>query len=165
MKDTWARKEVAEITGIPDRRILFYSEQNILPGFFSAVGRGAAREYTLKDIFFLLIVKELNSLGLSLSRIRTIILGLFAHTLTFPDGTGPAKHLKPIWINGTLTEVPTSLIIALPQGPEEHALSPDSKGYDGEVFFNVFPTSDGIITDRPSQIILNLNQIFDKGKL
>ncbi|MBA2881906.1 DNA-binding transcriptional MerR regulator [Desulfosalsimonas propionicica] len=70
----WSRKKVSEITGIPDRRVLFYTEQpGILPEIEQKVGSGYAREYTLKDIIVLAFVRELNLCGFSLSRIKEFL--------------------------------------------------------------------------------------------
>lgn len=164
MEATWKRKEAAEITGIPDRRILFYTEQNMLPGMFAAVGRGASRVYTLKHLFFLAVIKELDALGFSLARIRPVIISLFAKTISFTDSTAPTVLTKPkIWVNGTFTKEPVIMVISIPQGPEEHALSPESEGYNNELFI-LFPdgsTKVKVLAERPSSIILNLNKIFN----
>jgi len=166
MKETFTRKEVAAITGFTDRRILFYSENYILPGFHKSVGRGTPREYTRKDVFFLLIVKELDDLGMSLARIRPILMGLFVKTMDYQNAPEIAHLGEPsIWVNGTFTKEPRILAISLPQSPEEHHLGPGAQGYDSEVFVQFYDGSEKVklLSDRPSKIVLNLNQIFAKA--
>ncbi|MCX5804306.1 MAG: MerR family transcriptional regulator [Proteobacteria bacterium] len=168
MKNSWTRKEAAEITGLPDRRVLFYTEQFVLPGLYTPVGRGTARKYSLKHLFYLSVVEELNSLGLSLTRIRAIILALHTETLDFSNAPEIKKFHEPhIWVDGTLTKKPTMMVISIPQSPEEHVLSPDAKNYDSEVFLQVYTGSTKItlLVDRPFKIVINLNKIFNKLKL
>jgi hypothetical protein len=167
MPNTWTRKEVARITGLSDRRVLFYTEQNVLPLFTVAVGRGTAREYSRRDIFYLMLLQELQDLGLSLSKIRLIIMALHIKTFRFTGGPPPPMAGPSIWKDGTLAEGPFIIVISLPQGPEEHHLSPDAKGYDSEVFLQVFAGSPEItvLADRPSKIVINLNQVFSKAAL
>lgn len=148
MKDRWIRKEVVELTEIPDRRVLFYTEQNILPGFQKTVGRGTPRTYSIVDIFYLLLLKELNALGLSLTPIRAIILFL---------------HMKAeLWKSGTFTKEPVVLIISL--NPKEHVLHPDAQGYNEEFDIQVVRGSKEIklLADSTSKIVVNLNEIFAK---
>jgi DNA-binding transcriptional MerR regulator len=156
--NTWTRKDVSEITGIPDRRLLFYSEQHILPGFKKNVGRGIAREYKKRDIFYLLVIKELDSLGVSLSQIRLVIMGLHVGNLDIPKLSIPKT-----WNNDGIVNDPSILIISFPQGPEEHALSPKAEGYKDELSIQI-KNDINIVANRPSQIILNLNQISNKAK-
>jgi len=169
-KNTWTRNEVSKIIGIPDRRVLFYTEQNMLPGFNTAVGRGTSRAYSRREIFYLLVVKELQSLGLPLSRIRAIIMALHAKTFRFAPGSRPTTGWMAgasIWENGTLANGPFIMVVWLPKGPEEHALSPTSKGYDSELFLEIHPgsTKVTVTADRPSKIVVNLNEIFNKARL
>lgn len=158
-KDSWTRKEVSEITGIPDRRLLFYSEQNILPGFKKTVGRGTPRSYSIKDIFYLLLIKELDVLGLSLTKIRALILYLYVAQM---DGS-PINPKVKIFVNGQFTK--ESMVIVLSPNPAVHALSPDSKNYNEEFEVQLITgtTEISLMADRPSQIIINLNQVFKKA--
>ncbi len=154
LKTTWTRRDVARITGIPDRRVLFYTEQLVIPDFRPSVGRGTPRQYSIMDLFYFLLIKELDSLGLSLTRIKGIIYLLHARQL-FND--------KKLWISGTFTEEPTIMIISL--YPEDHMQSTDSEThYPDEFYFSIVPGSTEIKlkADRPSQIVINLNKIFKR---
>lgn len=158
-KTTWTRKEVSRITGIPDRRVLFYTEQPfLLPFVKKETGRGTAREYNVKDIFCLLLVKELDSLGLSLTRIRLIL-----HTIWMADSSdidefpirqpGALPKLN-LWPGGKFTDVPIIMLIT-----PDHK-KPESVGLG-------FVTGDREVTikaDNSSQIIVNLNLIFKEAK-
>jgi len=147
-KDTWTRKEVAEITGIPDRRILFYTEQpGLLLGMKTDTGRGTAREYSIGSIFYLLIIKELSSLGLSLAKIKSIIWRIRAEKLleSWRDGEFAGKTIVMVIVpndDNTNSALSASM----------HTLS------SGDADFN-------LVADRPSQIIINLNKVFEKAKL
>ena len=111
-----------------------------------------------------MIIKELDSIGFSLSRIRPIIMYLHTRTLDWTSASEMAISKGPkIWENETLTKDPVILVLSLPQGPDEHALSPDSKNYDNEIFFQ-FQAKNTVLANRPSQIVLNLNQIFKKAE-
>jgi DNA-binding transcriptional MerR regulator len=151
---------------MPDRRVLFYTEQNMLPGFQTAVGRGASREYSLREIFYLLVVKELQSLGLPLSRIRLIIMALHVKTLRSASGPLSENLGRPIWKDGTLAKGPIIMVVSFPKGPEEHALHPRAKGYEDELFleFHFGSTKIEIDVDRPSKIVANLQEIFSKAR-
>lgn len=168
LKDTWTRREIAEITGIPDRRVLFYTEQNILPGFFGAVGRGTARKYSRRDLFYFLVVKELDRLGLSLSRIKLIIVALHLRTLT-PAETGfSIQFSEPkIWVDNTLIKTPVIMVVSLPQEHGEPSLSPEARDYDSSVFLQLQIGSEAVViqSDRSSQLVLNLNRIFNKAEI
>lgn len=154
----WTRKEIARITGIPDRRVLFYSEQKILPGFNTATGRGTARLYSVTELFYLLLVKELDAIGLSLVRIRSIITYLHFAQM---------KGLN-LFVNGEFTK--ETVIVIISPSPKEHALSPDSKNFSEEFDMKLViePTESETITlgvDEASQIVLNLNAVYGKAQL
>jgi DNA-binding transcriptional MerR regulator len=158
MKNTWSRKEISAITGIPDRRVLFYTEQLMLPGFNTATGRGTAREYSVSDLFYMLLIKELDSIGLSLVRIRTFIMHL--HFMQM--------HGKQLFIDGRFTDEPMVAVIS--PFPKEHALSPTSKNYNEEFDVQWFPGLAGeteikLSINKSSQIVINLNEIFKKAQL
>lgn len=78
---TWSRKQVAEITGIPERRVLFYTEQQILPGFNIATGRGNSREYSLDDIFCLAVANEITASGVGLSKVKPMMTTIYGKFL------------------------------------------------------------------------------------
>lgn len=67
------RKQVSEMTGIPERRILFYTESGLLPSMKRDTGRGISREYSSHDVHILSIVKRLSVIGFSLKTIKEII--------------------------------------------------------------------------------------------
>jgi len=160
MKETWTRKEVSEKTGITDRRILFYSEQNILPGFKKDVGRGTARTYSVQDIFYLLLLKELNTLGLSLTSIRKIIKFLYAWPNVFLPGMKLEKF--NLWKNGTFTKEACILIISpLEKEGMSSVLENYNAGFGMEMIFG--KTEFTIVADKPSKIVINLNQIYEKA--
>lgn len=153
MKETWTRKEVAEITGIPDRRVLFYTEQPLLlPGVKKDTGRGTARLYTIESIFYLLVIKELSELGLSLTQIRLIV------TMIVASEQKPFLKMKgypefELWENGKFTKTPVIMVIA----------SDDSKPHSINMGFVVGEIKVKLKADKSSQIILNLNEIFNKA--
>lgn len=166
MKESWTRKEVAEITGIPERRVLFYSEQTMLPGLDGAVGRGTARKYYLKHLFLLSVIKELDLIGFSLARIKQVIILLYVQTLNPLAGRGmkTIERLPTIWVDGTFTKEPVIMLISLARTPAEHRLSPDSKNYNNEMFLDFTDGSDEIkalAAKHPASIVLNLNKIFN----
>jgi DNA-binding transcriptional MerR regulator len=166
MPTTWMRSEVAEITGLSDRRVLFYTEQNVLPQFHVNVGRGTAREYSLRDIFYLMLLLELKALGLSLSRIKSIIMAL--HGKTFDDTNAPEWQRASgptIWVDGGFTREQVFLIIS-PHASEKHALSPESKGYDEDFLsFRAGSTNLESLHGQPSKIVVHLNRVFERVKL
>jgi hypothetical protein len=159
---TWTRKEVSKITGITDRRILFYSEQNILPGFKKAVGRGTARAYSVQDIFYLLLLKELNALGLSLTSIREIIMFLWKSSVGLLQ---IKKKGVQVWKNGAFTKKPVYLVISM--HPKLQISSPDSKSCNEELEMQLAAGSEDIPlhADRSSTIVINLNKVFEKAGL
>jgi DNA-binding transcriptional MerR regulator len=157
LKDTWTRKEVAEITGIPDRRILFYTEQPLLlPGVKRDTGRGTARVYNIESVFYLLLIKELSSLGLSLARIRLVLSAIRAAAMPrIPDQEERfgLPELK-LWENGQFTKTPVIIILSMDDTSDSVSM-----GFaigDQDIHFRV---------DRSSQIILNLNLIFNKANV
>lgn len=157
LKDTWTRKEVAEITGIPDRRILFYTEQPLLlPGVKRDTGRGTARVYDIESVFHLLLIKELSSLGLSLAKIRLVLLAIRAAAspgLPDQEERFGLPELK-LWENGQFTKTP--VIMSISTDDTSDGVSMGVVIGDQDVHVRV---------DRPSQIILNLNLIFNKANI
>lgn len=69
----YRRKQVEEMTGIPARRIQFYTEQGLLPMVDTATGRGKEREYSLDDVSRLSIIKGMAELGITLSMIKVYL--------------------------------------------------------------------------------------------
>jgi len=70
------RKEVEKITGIPARRIQFYSDNGLVSLDKRDPGRGKERLYSKKNMLELLIIKELSKHRVELSRIKEIIFDL-----------------------------------------------------------------------------------------
>ena len=155
MRKTYSRKEVAEITGIPERRVLFYTEQPLLlPSVKTDVGRGIAREYDAEAVFFLLLVNELAGLGFSLSRIRLLLTYL---RLSVLKG-------KKLFVEGTFTKEPLVLSVSL---SPNHALAEGSHGYEDELDVSWVESSVAGITvnsNKLSQVVINLNEIFRRGR-
>lgn len=157
-KTTWTRKEVSRITDIPTRRVLFYTEQPfLLPFVNKATGRGTAREYNIEDIFYLLLVKELDSLGLSLTRTRLVVQTIRSAAAQ-DDTTLPllASMLPKLalWEKGTFTKTPIVVSIVTDNDQPDSVTMGLSTG----------ETKVRIKADVSSQIILNLNLIFKKAK-
>jgi DNA-binding transcriptional MerR regulator len=156
MDKSYSRREVAEITGIPDRRVLFYTEQPfLLASVKTNVGRGISREYDVEAIFYLLLIKELDAVGLSLGRIRTLIAYLRVSQL---------KGMK-LFVDGEFTK--ERLVLVLFLNPEHHALSEASEGYREEFDVRLITGTSAEITlsaDKSSQLVLNLNEIFRKAR-
>ncbi len=152
-KTTWTRKDVSEITGIPDRRLLFYSEQNVIPGFIEkkTVGRGTPRSYSIEDIFYLMLIRELDALGLSLARIKSVII--FLHVM---------KH-QELWVNGRFTKEEKIMIISLQ--PRHHTAAEGTQAHkeDFDMTWVSGSSSIKMTADRPSMIVVNLNEIFKKA--
>ena len=71
---TYRRKEVQQITGIPARRIQFYTDNGIIIPEKTHTGKGIERRYSRKNLLELLIVKELAAHKVELSRIKKIIV-------------------------------------------------------------------------------------------
>ena len=72
MTRDFSPKDLQEITGIAARRIKFYSDCKLLSLREQNPGRGRGRKYSRQNIFELLFIKTLDSLGVMLSRIEEI---------------------------------------------------------------------------------------------
>ncbi|NQV01842.1 MAG: MerR family transcriptional regulator [Bacteroidia bacterium] len=70
------RKEAEEITGIPARRIQFYSDNGLLHLAQASPGRGRERKYTKQNLLELLVIKELAKRKIELSEIKRIMVVL-----------------------------------------------------------------------------------------
>ncbi len=66
------RKQVEKITGIPARRIQFYTDSGLLKLAEQTPGKGNERKYHRTDILALLIIAELSKYGMSLAKIKEI---------------------------------------------------------------------------------------------
>lgn len=69
----YIRKEVEALTGIPARRIQFYSDTAVKPSIEDAGIRGKRRKYSRQDILKLLVVAELHKYGIPLSKAKWIL--------------------------------------------------------------------------------------------
>lgn len=79
----YRRKEVEQITGIPARRIQFYSENGLLHLAEINTGRGRERLYTKENILELLIIGELSKYKIGLSEIKRILVNAISgHVLS-----------------------------------------------------------------------------------
>ncbi len=67
------RKQVEKITGIPARRIQFYTDSGLLKLAEQTPGKGNERKYRREDILTLLVISELSKYGMSLAKIREIL--------------------------------------------------------------------------------------------
>lgn len=136
------RKQAAQATGVPERRILFYSDQLMFPGVYLPVGRGHSREYKIHDLFYLMVIRDLSKLGLSLSNIRPALQHLDL-----------VKNI--LWIDEKTIRKPAYLVLVI---SEETG--------DAERWEVVIGEKDiGAIAKRSAQVILNLNAVFGKLKL
>ena len=72
MTRVFSPKDVQEIVGIPARRIKFYSDSKLLSLKQQNPGRGRGRVYSRQNLFELFLIKELDSVGVMLSRIEEI---------------------------------------------------------------------------------------------
>jgi DNA-binding transcriptional MerR regulator len=74
-KSEFSRKKVAEIVGIPPRRIQFYTDEQLTtPEVSNPKGkRGATRYYSRRNIIDLAIIKSLDAHGLVLSKVKWIM--------------------------------------------------------------------------------------------
>jgi DNA-binding transcriptional MerR regulator len=88
----YRRKEVEEITGIPARRIQFYSDNGLLNLAEASPGRGRERKYTKTNLLELLVVKELAKRKIELSEIKRIMITLLRET--WPDFLDMERYEK-----------------------------------------------------------------------
>ena len=72
----YRRKEVEQITGIPARRIQFYSDSGLLHLVEASPGRGRERKYSRDNVLEFLIIKELSKYRIELSEIKRIMIEL-----------------------------------------------------------------------------------------
>ena len=161
---TWIRKEVSTITGLSDRRILFYTDQDMLPNVDKSVGRGVPRLYNLMAVFFLLIIRELDRLGFSLNYIRVIISFIWSAQLKSSGDTNSPPPVELIK-EGSFTDKVHVLVISY--HPTE-LVSPAGAPVREEIDMKWYVGEKGaerinIQADTSSQVVLNLNEIFKKG--
>lgn len=72
MDRVFSPKAVQAITGIPARRIKFYSDAKLLSLKDNHPGRGRGREYSRQNVFELFLIKALDAIGVMLSRIEEV---------------------------------------------------------------------------------------------
>lgn len=73
----YIRKQLEKITGIPAGRIQFYTDSGLLiPEIDNPSGRGTTRVYSRKNLFELLIIRELANAGIQLNKIKAIFFHL-----------------------------------------------------------------------------------------
>lgn len=79
-KSGFLNKEVAQITGLEQQTIAFYTNKGyIRPSVYSGKGKGSNRKYSKQDVFQLLLIRELGSYGIRLERIKAIFSKLAKH--------------------------------------------------------------------------------------
>ena len=68
------RKNVADLIGMPARRIQFYTDERlVIPDVENPKGRGTTRRYSEFNMIEFLIIKELANGGISLEKIKGIM--------------------------------------------------------------------------------------------
>jgi DNA-binding transcriptional MerR regulator len=74
MKESFTKKEVAKITGLPLRSIQFLSEQGAVPPDVDVGGgRGKFRRWSTKSILCFFIAGDLSNFGMTISEIKIVI--------------------------------------------------------------------------------------------
>jgi hypothetical protein len=75
MGKTFTRQKLADLVGIPPRRLDFYISQKLISISEDEKnpGRGVARQLSEKNAFELAIVKKLSDAGLSLTQIKSML--------------------------------------------------------------------------------------------
>ncbi|HAR34794.1 MAG TPA: hypothetical protein DCR95_12120 [Desulfobacter sp.] len=82
METEFNKKRVAEITGLTERQIQFYTENGIVtPEVDPGMGRGKRRLYSHDNLFQFSIIKELTSFGIPISKLKFIFDLLETRTL------------------------------------------------------------------------------------
>ena len=72
--ENFRRKKAEKITGTPARRIQFLTDNGVLLMEEGKPGRGRERLYSHQNLFELMIIKELSSHKVELSRIKEIMV-------------------------------------------------------------------------------------------
>jgi len=73
-KSTYNKKTIAELSGLEERQVQFYTEQGVvLPEIDPGEGRGKTRLYSQHNLHQFLIIKGLVDFGMAISKIRSII--------------------------------------------------------------------------------------------
>jgi hypothetical protein len=114
--------------------------------------------YDIESVFHLLLIKELSSLGLSLARIRLVLSAIRAAAspgLPDQEERFGLPELK-LWENGQFTKTPVIIILSMDDTSDSVSMGFAIGDGDQDVHVRV---------DRPSQIILNLNLIFNKANI
>lgn len=82
----WSKTEAANALGITPRTVHFYTDAGIvIPEKANPKGKGTTRKYSAKNLFEILISRELAQLGISLARIKEAI--------RFLDRTGETSRV------------------------------------------------------------------------
>jgi DNA-binding transcriptional MerR regulator len=77
VKESYTKKEVSDITGLPYRNIQFYTEQAVVvPEVEAAGGRGKFRRYSNRDLASFIIAGELAYYGMTVAEIRDIVFSI-----------------------------------------------------------------------------------------
>jgi DNA-binding transcriptional MerR regulator len=70
----YTRKEVEQITGMPGRRIQFYTDNAVvIPQIEDPKGRGGTRRYSTENVFDILVINELSKYGVPLGKVKEIM--------------------------------------------------------------------------------------------
>jgi DNA-binding transcriptional MerR regulator len=70
---TYNRKRIEEITGIPARRIQFYTESGLVSMSEGNLGKGRTRLYSKKNIVELLVVRAMSRTRIELRMIKDVM--------------------------------------------------------------------------------------------
>ena len=74
MGKSYTKREVSEHTGLPPRKVQFYTETGIIiPDIDDAKGKGKNRKYSFDNIIEFLMCKELTDCGVRLEIIKSIL--------------------------------------------------------------------------------------------
>jgi len=99
-KISYNKKSIAEITGLIDRQVQFYTEQGVItPEIDLGQGRGKTRLYSSHNLFQFGIIKELVDFGLTVHKVKFIIEFLDTTAYrefpgVFDSGSQPNIYLK-----------------------------------------------------------------------
>jgi hypothetical protein len=146
MAESYTKKEVAAITGIPYRNIQFYTEQGVVvPEVEAAGGRGKFRRYSNRDLVYFLIAGELGFYGMTVSDIKTATVVMSAFW-NMNKKVGDQKAVIPDSdVLRMVRDLDFSLLISRNKDRSRVTQLRVGKDEDGEavVKFSVFTDSDG----------------------
>lgn len=89
MNKKYIRKMVEQATNIPARRIQFYTDAGLIKLGEQHTGRGKERHYSKIDMLRLLIIKELDKIGITLATIKSIFR--FIDSKVKPEQLNPER--------------------------------------------------------------------------